>query len=75
MEVYQDFFHYRDGIYRRTPYGNTQMKGYHSVRVVGWGEERGDKYWVSWQVGTCILDIYFLGKLTAFLVAVNNQYL
>lgn len=51
MEVYQDFFHYRDGIYRRTPYGNTQMKGYHSVRIVGWGEERGDKYWIvanSW---------------------------
>ncbi|CAH2097853.1 unnamed protein product [Euphydryas editha] len=51
MEVYQDFFHYRDGVYRRTPYGNTQMKGYHSVRVVGWGEERGDKYWIvanSW---------------------------
>lgn len=51
MTVYQDFFHYRDGIYRRSRFGNNELKGLHSVRVVGWGEERGDKYWIvanSW---------------------------
>nr|XP_021190827.2 uncharacterized peptidase C1-like protein F26E4.3 [Helicoverpa armigera] len=51
MTVYQDFFHYRDGIYRRSRFGNNELKGLHSVRVVGWGEENGDKYWIvanSW---------------------------
>ncbi|XP_023937157.1 uncharacterized peptidase C1-like protein F26E4.3 [Bicyclus anynana] len=45
MTVYQDFFHYRDGIYRRSRYGNEHMSGLHSVRIIGWGEDRGDKYW------------------------------
>ncbi|CAG9570636.1 unnamed protein product [Danaus chrysippus] len=51
MTVHQDFFHYHDGIYRRSPYGDNTLKGLHSVRIVGWGEDRGDKYWVvanSW---------------------------
>ncbi|KAJ0171568.1 hypothetical protein K1T71_013118 [Dendrolimus kikuchii] len=51
MTVHQDFFHYRDGIYRRSRYGDNYLMGLHSVRVMGWGEERGDKYWIvanSW---------------------------
>jgi hypothetical protein len=47
MTVYQDFFHYRDGIYSRSGYGYDQYQGLHSVRIVGWGESRGEKYWVS----------------------------
>uniref|UniRef100_A0A1E1WH51 SMB domain-containing protein n=1 Tax=Pectinophora gossypiella TaxID=13191 RepID=A0A1E1WH51_PECGO len=51
MTVYQDFFHYRDGIYRHTRHGNLIESGLHSVKIIGWGEERGDRYWTvanSW---------------------------
>ncbi|KAJ2940884.1 hypothetical protein O0L34_g10144 [Tuta absoluta] len=51
MHVYQDFFHYKDGIYRHTKYGNQHEMGLHSVKIIGWGEERGDRYWIvanSW---------------------------
>ncbi|XP_026318251.1 uncharacterized peptidase C1-like protein F26E4.3 [Hyposmocoma kahamanoa] len=51
MTVYQDFFHYRDGIYRRSNFGDNTMSGLHSVKIIGWGVERGQKYWLvanSW---------------------------
>ncbi|KAI8432915.1 hypothetical protein MSG28_013825 [Choristoneura fumiferana] len=48
MTVYHDFFHYRDGIYRRSRYGDNQLQGLHSVRIVGWGEDHRDKYWYHW---------------------------
>lgn len=50
MEVYQDFFHYKSGIYRHSKYGDQKMKGHHSVRLIGWGEENDQKYWVSLQI-------------------------
>ncbi|CRL06874.1 CLUMA_CG019566, isoform A [Clunio marinus] len=50
MWVYPDFFNYRSGIYRRSNHGEN-AKGFHSVRLVGWGEERfgwqTTKYWVA----------------------------
>lgn len=52
MWVYPDFFTYRGGIYRRSEFGSP-AKGFHSVRLIGWGEEsfgaRTQKYWVRRQ--------------------------
>jgi len=55
MKVHHDFFMYRNGIYRYSGLGETKQAGYHSVRIVGWGEEDyrhiNSKYWVvanSW---------------------------
>ncbi|KAG8237046.1 hypothetical protein J437_LFUL016112 [Ladona fulva] len=58
MRVYQDFFHYKSGVYSR-PAGSDDREpfGYHSVRIIGWGEDYNDRrrdpipYWLvanSW---------------------------
>jgi len=51
MWVYPDFFSYREGIYRKSSFGNQRAKGFHSVRLIGWGEERfgyeSEKYWLA----------------------------
>ncbi|XP_058801307.1 tubulointerstitial nephritis antigen-like [Phymastichus coffea] len=39
MMVYQDFFHYESGIYRHSRLSEMYPTGYHSVRIIGWGEE------------------------------------
>lgn len=48
MKVYQDFFLYRSGVYHHSGNGPS---GYHSVRIIGWGEDdtqrESVKYWVS----------------------------
>ncbi|PSN45620.1 putative peptidase C1-like protein F26E4.3 [Blattella germanica] len=55
MKVYQDFFHYQGGVYQRSHLGDQHHTGYHSVRIVGWGEDLSQyqpiKYWLvanSW---------------------------
>lgn len=56
MRVYQDFFYYDSGVYRHTETAELYDSGYHSVRIIGWGEERtyngpSVKYWLvanSW---------------------------
>ena len=50
MRVYRDFYSYSSGVYQRASNYATKTEeyGYHSVRLVGWGEERdGTKYWVN----------------------------
>jgi len=51
--VYEDFQkHYDNGIYHLTQ--GSEFKGWHAVKVIGWGEENGNKYWLvvnSWGTG------------------------
>ncbi|XP_063226798.1 uncharacterized peptidase C1-like protein F26E4.3 [Bacillus rossius redtenbacheri] len=52
MKVYQDFFSYRAGVYQNSHVDDGQRTGYHSVRILGWGEETLDsgelvKYWLA----------------------------
>lgn len=52
MRVYQDFFYYQNGIYQHSPIlEHSKRDIYHSVKIIGWGEEyiNGEhvKYWVS----------------------------
>ncbi|GAB0100600.1 tubulointerstitial nephritis antigen-like [Sergentomyia squamirostris] len=50
MRVYRDFFSYSSGIYRHTQ-TDSERSGFHSVRIVGWGEEDEgftvSKYWIA----------------------------
>ena len=44
MTVYQDFYLYKSGIYTRS-YGKAD--GGHAVRLLGYGEENGVKFWIA----------------------------
>lgn len=46
--VFADFFHYSSGVYRHTA---GSFQGGHAVKLIGWGEENGNPYWLlanSW---------------------------
>ena len=46
--VYEDFMHYKGGIYK---YTSGSALGGHAVKIVGWGNEDGTDYWIvanSW---------------------------
>ncbi|KAL3101976.1 hypothetical protein niasHS_003385 [Heterodera schachtii] len=42
--VYTDFFSYRSGVYKHT-WGT--LEGGHAVKVIGWGVEKGQPYWLA----------------------------
>lgn len=49
--VYEDFISYKSGVYKHTQGAEV---GSHSVKIMGWGEENGVKYWLaanSWNSG------------------------
>lgn len=51
VDIYQDFFTYRDGVYEVT-FG--KYSGGHAVRVIGYGTENGVDYWLfanTWGTG------------------------
>ncbi|XP_065600730.1 tubulointerstitial nephritis antigen-like [Cyrtonyx montezumae] len=57
LEVHEDFFLYKSGVYRHTPVAEgkgpkQQQHGTHSVKITGWGEEQlpdgqVQKYWTA----------------------------
>ncbi|XP_069752012.1 tubulointerstitial nephritis antigen-like isoform X1 [Narcine bancroftii] len=57
MEVHEDFFVYKSGVYRHTPVmaekpEKFRRHGTHSVKITGWGEEQGydgqvHHYWIA----------------------------
>lgn len=51
MRVYRDFFTYSGGIYKHSAASRNDKYGFHSVRLLGWGEEYVDgrivKYWTA----------------------------
>lgn len=63
MKVYQDFFSYESGIYMHTPIAELYESGYHSVRIIGWGEDISTdsglpiKYWVNIEIYVYYLRI------------------
>ena len=44
IEVFEDFENYEGGIYERK---SDVKKFWHVVRLIGWGEENGTKYWIG----------------------------
>lgn len=51
FEVYEDFGNYATGIYHHVA---GKYLGGHAVRIIGWGVEKGEKYWLvanSWNEG------------------------
>ena len=44
FSVYVDFLHYKKGVYRHT---HGKFLGGHAIRILGWGEENGQKYWLA----------------------------
>lgn len=47
MKVRQDFFYYERGVYSSTGLTDSRDVGYHSVRIIGWGQDYGKKFWVG----------------------------
>jgi len=49
--VYSDFMSYKSGVYKHT---TGTEEGGHAIRILGWGVENGEKYWLvanSWSTG------------------------
>ncbi|XP_064463308.1 cathepsin B-like [Ornithodoros turicata] len=44
FEVYEDFWHYKSGVYKHTSGPSSRA---HSVKILGWGTEKSVPYWLA----------------------------
>ena len=53
--VYEDFMHYKGGVYKHDPTSGSRAVGGHAVRIMGWGNDtEAGEYWIvanSWGSG------------------------
>ena len=53
--VYEDFMHYKGGVYKHDPTSGSRAVGGHAVRIMGWGTDtEAGEYWIvanSWGSG------------------------
>ena len=62
LRVHEDFPLYQEGVYSHL-YG--QLKGVQAVKIIGWGEENGVKYWKctnSWSEKWCESGLFRLKR-------------
>ena len=55
FQVYEDFMHYKGGVYKHDATSSSKVLGGHAVRIMGWGnDEDAGEYWIvanSWGSG------------------------
>lgn len=82
MRVYRDFFSYRRGIYKHSAASRAEASGFHSVRLVGWGEEytgyAPTKYWVRPHKIQCritLINLFLLYFIFLYLILTDCSQL
>lgn len=65
MEIFRDVFYYKDGIYSKSQFAGDKPLGFHSVKIVGWGEQNGRPFWVIFN------DFYLTSR--SFLTLFNAE--
>ncbi|KAH7818355.1 putative cathepsin B [Monocercomonoides exilis] len=60
--VYEDFMTYKSGVYHHV---SGKQLGLHAIKIVGWGEENGEKYWKvvnSWNTDFGMEGVFFIKR-------------
>lgn len=87
FQVYEDFMHYKSGIYE---YNHGRRLGGHAVKIIGWGEEEGNAYWIvqnSWgnqwgengyfriKMGECLIEQNGFAGIPEIVEFSSNKFL